>query len=318
MTHSSRTAIAAAFAAVYLLWGSTYLFIKYAVTYLPALGMAGARFLLAGLILYAYGRWRGAEAPRPLHWRSAFLVGVMLMASNAAVAWSERVVPSGVASLLVAVTPCWMVLLEWLGHRGRRPHVGVFAGLIAGLVGVAILIGPGNLSSGGGIDVVGASVLLVGTAVWASGSLYARVAPRPTSPQMLSGMQMICGGGALTVVSFLIGQWHGFSFAATPAIAWWAFAYLVTFGSLIAFSAYMYLLTVTTPARVSTYAYVNPAVAVLLGWAFAGETLTPRMLLASSVIVGAVAMIVTFGASGPPSQALLTTDEFPAASTDAA
>jgi drug/metabolite transporter (DMT)-like permease len=135
---------------------------------------------------------------------------------------------------------------------------------------------------------------------------------------MLSGMQMIAGGAILSVIAAVTGQWRGFSFAATPAIAWWSFAYLVTFGSLIAFSAYMYLLSATTPARVSTYAYVNPVVAVFLGWAFAGETLSARTLVASTVIVGAVALIVSFGATGAPARVTVTTDEYPAASTDVA
>lgn len=318
MTAAPRSKVFAAFCAVYFLWGSTYLFIKYAVAFIPPLGMAGTRFLLAGLILYAYARWRGDEAPRGIHWRSAAIVGVMLMTSNAGVAWSERRIPSGVASLLVAITPCWMVLFDWLGHRERRPHWGVLLGLVAGLVGVAILIGPGDLQGdGAGVNLAGALAIIGGTAIWSAGSLYARKAPRPTSPQLLSGMQMICGGAALSIVSALTGQWDGFSIAETPAIAWWSFLYLLTFGSLIAFSAYMYLLTVSTPARVSTYAYVNPVVAVLLGWAFAGESLTLRMLVASAVIVGAVALIVTFGASGPPSRATLKTDEFPVAATDA-
>ena len=320
--HHSRATIVAAFAAVYLLWGSTYLFIKYAVAFIPPLGMAGARFLLAGLILYAYGRLRGAEPPRGIHWRSAAIVGVMLMTSNAGVAWSERLIPSGVASLLVAVTPCWMVLFEWLAHRERRPHVGVLAGLVLGLVGLGILVGLGNLVGGGGrasggVNLGGAAAIIGGTAVWAAGSLYARTAPRPASPQLLSMMHMICGGAILSVVSALTGQWDGWVWRETPAIAWWSFLYLLTFGSLIAFSAYMYLLTVSTPARVSTYAYVNPVVAVLLGWAFAGETLTLRMLVASAIIVGAVALIVSFGASGPPARATLKTDEFPVAATDA-
>jgi len=316
--NAPRSRLVAAFAAVYLLWGSTYLFIKYAVASIPPLGMAGARFLLAGLILYAYGRWRGAQPPRALHWRSATIVGVMLMTSNAGVAFAERHIPSGVASLLVAITPCWMVLFDWLLHRGRRPHWGVGLGLVAGLVGVGILVGPGELLGGGDIHAWSALALIGGTAVWAAGSLYARSAPRPDSPPMLSGMQMIAGGAILSVIAAITGQWDGFSLAATPAIAWWSFAYLVTFGSLIAFSAYMYLLTATTPARVSTYAYVNPVVAVLLGWAFAGEALSARMLVASSVIVGAVALIVSFGSSGAPARATVTTDEYPAASTDVA
>lgn len=318
MSDPTRSRITLAFAAVYLLWGSTYLFIKYAVASIPPLGMAGVRFLLAGAILYVYARARGQRPPRDVHWRSAALVGTMLMVSNAAVAWSEQYIASGVASLLVAITPCWMVLFDWRGDRERRPSLGVAIGLCAGLCGLVILVGPGSLKGGGGIDRSAALVVIAGTAIWSAGSLIARHAPRPTSPQLLSGMQMLCGGAVLTVVSAVTGQWRGFSVSATPAVAWWAFLYLVTFGSLVAFSAYMYLLTVTTAARVSTYAYVNPVVAVLLGWLFAGESLTPRVIVASAVIVGAVALIVTFGASGAPSRAPIKTDEFPIASTDVA
>lgn len=318
MSDAPRSRIALAFAAVYLLWGSTYLFIKYAVASIPPLGMAGVRFLLAGLILYAYGRARGQRPPRDVHWRSAALVGTMLMVSNAAVAWSVQYIPSGVASLLVAITPCWMVLFDWRGQRERRPGIGVAIGLLAGLGGIVILVGPGSLMGGGGIDGGAALVVIAGTAIWSAGSLYARHLPRPTSPQLLSGMQMLCGGAVLTVFATVTGQWDGFSVSNTPAVAWWSFLYLVTCGSLVAFSAYIYLLTATTAARVSTYAYVNPVVAVLLGWLFAGESLTPRVILASAVIVGAVALIVTFSTTGPPSRSPIKTDEFPIASTDAA
>lgn len=313
-----RTRVLAAFAAVYLLWGSTYLFIKYTVEAIPPLGMAGLRFLLAGLILFGYARLRGAAAPRAEHWRAAALVGVLLMVSNAGVAWSETRIPSGVASLLVAMTPCWMVLFDWAGSRQRRPHLGVLAGLAAGVVGVVILIGPGNVRGSDGIDLLGAGVVLGGTITWAFGSLHARHAPRPESAHLLSGMQMIAGGAVLSVLALATGQWEGFSIAEVPARAAWSFLYLVTFGSIVAFSAYMYLLTVTTPARVSTYAYVNPVVAVLLGWGFAGEALTMRMAIASAVIVGAVALIVTFGTSPAPGTARVHTDEVPAATTESA
>ena len=313
-----RTTVIAAFAAVYLLWGSTYLFIKFTVEAIPPIGMAGLRFLLAGLILFGYGRLRGAAPPRAEHWRAAAVVGVLLMVSNAGVAWSETRIPSGVASLLVAMTPCWMVLFDWAGTRERPPHAGVLAGLVAGIVGVVILIGPGNVRGGESIDLTGAGVVLAGTVTWAFGSLYARRAPRPPSPHLLSGMQMIAGGTVLSVLALLTGQWDGFSIADVPARAAWSFLYLLTCGSVIAFSAYMYLLTVTTPARVSTYAYVNPVVAVLLGWGFAGEALTMRMAIAAAVIVGAVALIVTFGASPKPGTPRVHTGEVPAATTESA
>lgn len=318
MTPSPRATVLGAFGAVYLFWGSTYLFIKYAVASIPALGMAGARFFLAGLILYAFARWRGAERPRGAHWRSAIIVGAMLMTSNAGVAWSEQFIPSGVASLLVAMTPCWMVLFDWKGARERRPHPGVMLGLLGGVAGVAILIGPADLLGGTRIHLPGAAAVLIGTITWSAGSLYARQAPRPPSATLLSGMQMMSGGAILTVLAAASGTWSGFSLAATPPLAIWSFVYLLTFGSIVSYSAYMYLLTVSTPARVSTYAYVNPVVAVLLGWAFAGESLTPRMAIAAGMIVAAVALIVTFGASARSSRrATVHTDEFPAATTDA-
>lgn len=315
---ANRTKVIAAFGAVYVFWGSTYLFIKYTIESFPPLGMAGARFLLAGVILCLIGWWRGAPRPRPEHWRAAAIVGTLLMASNAGVAWSETRIPSGVASLLVAMTPCWMVLFDWGAARKRPPHPGVLVGLATGVAGVLILVGPGQVMGGESIDNVGAVVLLVGTATWAFGSLYARQAPRPSSPALLSGMQMMCGGAVLTVVSLLTHQWDGFSLADASAKSIWSFFYLLTFGSLISFSAYMYLLTVSTPARVSTYAYVNPVVAVLLGWLFAGEALTPRMAVAATVIIGAVALIVSFGAQGPTERVTVRTDEFPIATTDSA
>ena len=240
------------------------------------------------------------------------------MSSNAGVAWSETRIPSGVASLLVAMTPCWMVLFDWAGSHGRRPHAGVLLGLVIGVAGVGILIGPGELLGGEHIDLTAGIALLLGSAAWAFGSLYARRAPRPVSPQLLSGMQMMCGGAALSVLSIATNQWDGYSLAAASTRAIWSFVYLLTFGSLISYSAYMYLLTVSTPARVSTYAYVNPVVAVLLGWLFAGEALTPRMGVAAGVIVGAVALIVSFGAQPTPDRVTVHTDEFPAATTDAA
>lgn len=316
--HPTRGKVLTAFFAVYVLWGSTYLFIKYTVASIPPLGMAGARFLLAGIILFVYARVRGAQAPRPSHWRASALVGVLLMFSNAGVAWSETRIPSGVASLLVAMTPCWMVLFDWASSRERAPHPGVLAGLALGLSGVAILVGPGSLFGGARIDGLAATIVLCGTAAWAFGSLYARKAPRPASPQLLSGMQMICGGAALSTVALMTHQWDGFSFATLPPRAAWSFLWLLTFGSLVAFSAYMYLLTVSTPARVSTYAYVNPVVAVFLGWAFAGETLSTRTVVAAVVIVGAVVLIVTFGASPTSNRAHLHADEVPAGTTDSA
>jgi drug/metabolite transporter (DMT)-like permease len=313
-----RSRVVTAFAAVYVLWGSTYLFIKFTVQTIPPVGMAGVRFLLAGLLLFAIARLRGAAAPVARHWQSAAIAGVLLMTSNAAVAWSVRRIPSGIASLLVAMTPCWMVLFDWAGHPARRPHVGVGAGLATGLLGIVILVGPGHLSNGTSLDLLGTAAVMGGSVLWAAGSLYARKAPRPESSYVLSGMQMICGGAALSLVAALGGQWDGWSLAQTSLLSRFSFGYLVLFGSIVAYSAYMYLLTVSTPARVSTYAYVNPVVAVFLGWLFAGEGLTPRTMVAAAIIVAGVALIVTFGAGPVAASTPLRPDEVPIATTESA
>lgn len=287
----------AGFGALYFFWGSTYLFIRFAVETIPPIGMAGVRFTIAGAALYLWTRWRGAERPTAIQWRSSLIVGALLMCSNACVAFAERRVPSGVASLLVAVTPVWMVTFDWLRGSGERPRLGVVGGLIAGVIGVAILLGPGLTSGGTAVDPLGAAIVLGGTVSWSFGSIYSRHAPRPASALMGSAMHMLCGGLVLLVVSLPIGQFDGFTLAQVSGRSWLGFGYLVIFGSLVGFSSFVYLLRVTTPARVATYAYVNPVVAVLLGWLFAGEEIGFRVAVAAAVIVGAVAAITTF--SGP-------------------
>jgi drug/metabolite transporter (DMT)-like permease len=292
MSTAPRTKLIAAFAALYFVWGSTYLFIRWAVETLPPIGMAGIRFLIAGSVLYAWVRWRGAERPTAIQWRSSAIVGALLMSSNACVAF---LVPSGVASLLVGMTPAWMVLIDWMRPAGHKPRSGVFVGLAAGAVGVLILVGPGQLAGGEPFNLLGAGILVLGSLVWSFGSIYSRHAPRPSQALQGSAMHMLCGGAWLVLVSLATGQFRGFSFAQVSTRSWIAFVYLIIFGSLVGFSAFVYLLRVTTPARVATYAYVNPMVAVLLGWLFADETLSLRVLLAALVIIGAVALITTFG-----------------------
>jgi drug/metabolite transporter (DMT)-like permease len=299
-THGSRTKLLLAFAAVYVLWGSTYLFIRWAVETLPPLGMAGVRFTIAGGVLYLWTRLRDGERPTPAMWRSSAIVGALLMASNAGVAFAEQRIPSGVASLLVGMTPCWFVLLDWLRPGGKKPGPGVVVGLVGGVAGVTILVGPGSMAGGEHFDTLGAAVVLIGSFAWAVGSIYSRHAPRPAMALQGSAMHMLCGGIILTIVSTVLGQYRDFSFAHVSLRSALAFLYLIVFGSLVGFSAFVYLLRATTPARVSTYAYVNPVVAVFLGWAFAGEELTFRVMLAALVIVGAVALITTFGGERRP------------------
>ncbi|MFN8571339.1 MAG: EamA family transporter [Gemmatimonadaceae bacterium] len=290
---AKRSRILAGFASVYVFWGSTYLFIRFAVETLPPIPMAGIRFAMAGAMLYLWTRWRGAEKPTAAMWRASIIVGALLMSSNASVAFAERRIPSGVASLLVAMTPVWMVSFDWWRGSGERPRAGVLVGLVAGIIGVGLLLGPG-LTSGHGIDLLGAGVVLAGSVSWSFGSIYSRHSPRPASALLGSAMHMLCGGLVLTAFSLLTGQFAGFSLDQVSTRSWIGFVYLVIFGSLVGFSSFVFLLRATTPAKVATYAYVNPVVAVLLGWLFADEALTWRVGLAATVIVGAVAAITTF------------------------
>jgi drug/metabolite transporter (DMT)-like permease len=292
--NAPRRHIVAAFAAVYVIWGSTYLAIRYAVETIPPFIMGGTRFVIAGLILYAWSRKRGAEAPTSAQWRAAAVTGVLLLVGgNGAVIWSEQHVASGLVALIVAIVPLWMVALDWLRPGGTRPGRAVFVGLALGLIGLALLIGPDAIAPHGAskIDVREALVPVFGSMLWAGGSIFSRYAPRPSSAQMATGMQMLTGGAAFLVVSLIAGEPRHFSIAAVTTPSLIGYLYLLTFGSLLGFTAYIYLLGATTPAKASTYAYVNPVVAVILGWAVAGEPFTLRMFVAAAIILGAVALI---------------------------
>jgi drug/metabolite transporter (DMT)-like permease len=287
-----RAAVLGAFAAVYVIWGSTYLAIRYAIETLPPFLMAGTRFLTAGAILYLFMRLRGAKAPMRVHWRSAFVLGGMLLLfGNGAVVWAEHRIASGIAALLVAVEPLWIVLLEWLRPGGRRPSGRTVIGVVLGFAGLVILVGPQDLG-GGRVDVLGAIVVVVAALSWAAGSLYSREAPLPGSPFLATAMQMLAGGTLLVVAGLLTGEAGSVDPSTFSARSLGALAYLTVFGSLVAFTAYIWLLGVVSPSRASTYAYVNPLVAVVLGWALAGERLDARVALSAVVIVGAVAMII--------------------------
>src|SRR5690606_10508414 len=282
----SRASVVAAFAAVYTIWGSTYLAILFAIETIPPFLMAGVRFLIAGAVLYAWVRLRGAQRPPRQAWKHALVIGgLLLLGGNGAVVWAEQSVPSGVAALLVASVPFWMVLLDWLRPGGVRPTLGVLAGLLFGFGGIALLVGPGELG-GGGVPPLGAAVLVVGSFAWSVGSIYSRGVPHPEPPLLGTAMEMLCGGALLVAFGLLTGEGARLALDAVTLRSLLALLYLIVFGSLIGYSAYVFLLKVSTPARVSTYAYVNPVVAVLLGWAFAGEPLTLRILTAPAVIVG--------------------------------
>jgi drug/metabolite transporter (DMT)-like permease len=288
-----RGRLIAAFAAVYIVWGSTYLAIRFAVETLPPLLMAGARFVLAGAIVLAWARLRErSPAPTRMDWRTGIISGaLLLLGGNGAVAWAEQRVPSGIAALLVAIVPLWMVLIEWLRPGGRRPALAVFAGVALGLVGLLLLVGPDTLRSDGASNSLGALVLVLASLSWAAGSLFTKWAPRASSGTVGTGTQMLAGGALLLLAGIVSGEPARLDLAHASTRSLLGFAYLVTFGSLIGFTAYVYLLAHTTAAKAATYAYVNPVVAVLLGWAIGHEPVTARTLMAAGVILAGVAII---------------------------
>ena len=292
-----RWLVPLAFGLVYVIWGSTYLAIKFAIETIPPFLMAGSRFLVAGGVLYAAARLLGAPRPAKSEWAPASLVGLfLLLGGNGLVVFGQKTVPSGLASLLVAGVALWMALFEALRPGGKWPSKPVALGLIGGFAGVGLLIGPRN---GGAVDAVGAAAIVGATISWALGSIYARGARLPKSAFIATAVEMMAGGAALLALGFATGQAGQLHLAAITAKSLIAVAYLAVFGSIVAFTAYVWLLSVRPPSLVATYAYVNPVVAVMLGSIFAGEDLTARMIVAAGVIVASVAVITTFSSPRP-------------------
>ena len=285
--HSLSMPVLLAFAAVYLIWGSTYLGIRIAIETLPPFLMAGLRFLIAGAVLYAGLRLSGVARPRSSTWRAALLVGsLMMFGGNGLVTWAQQSVPSAFAALLVGTMPLWMVVLDATVFRGPKPGPWVWAGLLLGIMGVGLLVGP----SEGGVAPAGAALVVLAALSWSFGSLLSRKADLPSSPWLSASMQMIAGGGVLLVAATLTGEWTKLDLQAISARSVVAFAYLVVFGSIMAHSAYLYLLKNASASAVSTYAFVNPVIAMLLGW-ITGETIGTRALIGAGLIVGAVFLI---------------------------
>ncbi|HEX6050057.1 MAG TPA: EamA family transporter [Gemmatimonadaceae bacterium] len=301
----SRVKLIAAFAAIYVIWGSTYLAIKYAVETVPPFFMTGVRFLLAGVMLYGWsvlreraGRSRARVTTAPAAngrraWRDAFIVGALLIVGGTSlVGWAERDVPSGIASLVLATTPLFMVLLESAEAR-TRPAPRVLIGVVIGLAGLGILVAPSFSAGNAGVSLSGVGALVLSALLWSVGALYSRRAALPASPARSTGMQMIAGAMLSIVGGFMLGEHRELSISAITPASLLAVAYLVVAGALVGFTAYLWLMRVSTPSRVATHAYVNPVVAVLLGWAVAGESVTGWTMFAMAVIVAAVVVIVS-------------------------
>jgi drug/metabolite transporter (DMT)-like permease len=300
----ARLLVVLAFAAVYLIWGSTYLGIRVAIESAPPLLMAGSRSVFAGALLYAYARGiRREAAPTPRGWGHAVVIGTgLLLVGNGGVTLAEQYVPSGLASLLIATVPMWLAVLGWLSGIGARPKPLIWFGLTLGLAGVGLLAGGPQTAKGApalvshpGHHSLGIGLLLGAALTWAAASLYAK--KHPIAPNILLGvgMQMLCGGLLLCLAGLLLGEGQTLDWAHISTRSWVAWLYLIGFGSLLGFTAYAWLLQNVEPALAGTYAFMNPVVAVGLGWGFAGEQLTPEMASGAALIVIAVALVVFSG-----------------------
>ncbi len=284
-----------AFAAVYVVWGSTYLAIAWAVEGMSPLLMIGLRSLTAGAVLYAWARSRGSARPMRADWTEALVTGVMLFVTGQAVlAWAETRIASGPAALILATEPVFIALLGWRGgrllrrERGDAPAWSAVAAMVLGFVGIGLLVLPGGT---GGLDLAGAGAATFAAGSWSAGMLRTRARPGITSSGQ-AGMQLLMGGTVLVLLTALTGGPTAFNLRAVDARAFFSFAYLVVFGSVVTYAAYVWLLERVGPSRVSTHAYVNPVVAIALGAALAGEPLGPQLFVATALVLTSVALML--------------------------
>jgi drug/metabolite transporter (DMT)-like permease len=288
----SPTQLVLGFAAIYLIWGSTYLGIRYAVETIPPLLMMGMRHLVAGAVVYAWARWRGARAPQLKHWGYALIAGALLfLGGHGILAWAEQRVPSGLAALLCATLPLWTVLLARIDGTEGRVSMRALGGILLGCGGVALLIGPDMLGQRLGLlAVVGT---LSSTLLWAVGTAYTRRVRMPDSTLLSAAMQMLSGGTLLLLTGLFTGETSGLHLADVTTRSVLSLVYLIVLGSIVAFSVYTWLVSASSPSMLSTYAYVNPVIAVFLGWVFAGEALGARTMVATAVIIAGVILVST-------------------------
>lgn len=281
-----------AFIAIYFVWGTTYLAIKYAVATIPPFLMMGIRSVFAGLVMYTWGRFRGDVNVTQKELPSLVLIGFLFfLIGHGALAWAEQTVPSGVAALLISSEPIIIALFEPLFTKEVRIGKRTMLGMLIGISGIAVLVIPQGFDFKNA-NLLGSLGILLAASSWASGAIYSRVAKLPQSPLITGGLQLLFGGVLLILTSSLMGEWSTFSFSQVTMQSWLGLVYLILFGSIIAFSAYTWLLTVTSATRISTHTFINPIVAVLVGWAFGGEALTGEMLVATVLIVISVYLIL--------------------------
>lgn len=290
---SQKIKVIAAFGIIYFVWGTTYLAIRLAIDTIPPFLMAGIRFTLAGILLYGWSYWRFDKKPGLSDWGKAAIPGIlMFVGGNGILTWSETFIPSGLAALIIATVSIWMVVLDWLFFSKKRPDKITLLGIAIGLAGVAILTGVGNevLINGGSI-IMGIIVLTLASMSWAAGSLVSRNLKSQISLQFIISIQMLAGGLALILIGSIKGEWAEVSFQTISLQSFFAVSYLIILGTLLAYSAYLWLMRVSTPAKVSTYAFFNPLIAVFLGWLLIDEPITLKTIIAASFILISLLMV---------------------------
>jgi len=285
----------AALIAVYIVWGSTYLAIRFAIESIPPFMSAGIRFLVSGALLYLWRRLSGDPAPRKAEWRSASVIGLLLLlGGNGMLVWAEQRIPSGIASLFIATTPLWMVLIDAFRPKGMRANWLTWIGVLIGLIGTALLANPWQThTTSPPLDPIGMGVLIFAALSWSAGSLYSRKATLPSSPLIGTGMEMLVGSLGLFVLSGLVGEWNQLNLSAISLRSLGGLVYLIVFGSWIGFVAYTWLLRNAPTPLVSTYAYINPVVAIFLGSIVAHEPLEGLEIISAAIIIGSVILITT-------------------------
>jgi len=308
MAAPKKFQIVIAFAALYTIWGSTYLGILFAIQSIPPFLMAGVRYLVAGAIMFAIAYAKGVRSSSVSSWLNAAVVGAcLILVGNGGVTIAEKYVATGLASLIVATVPIYMILLTWISGMSPRPRPIIWLGLAGGFIGVALLLGPALRFSGQSTThpAIGMSILLCSSFIWSVGSLYSRRATHgaASSPFFAAAQQMVCGGLLLVLTGTITGEWADFHPGKMSILSIGAFVYLVLIGAVVGFTSYIWLLHHCDPAKVATYAYVNPIVAVLLGAAFAGETFTLRTIIAAALIIGSVALVITVQQLRAPAKA---------------
>jgi drug/metabolite transporter (DMT)-like permease len=305
MTRPSTWKVLLAFSIIYFVWGSTFLAIRMGVREVPPFLLAAMRFLAAGAVLYAWMRARGTPSPTAREWRGASFLAILIFVGDyGLVFWAERRVPSGITAVMLATIPVFMALGEIVFLRTQKLTARLGLALLLGMAGVAVLVGPSRSTSESPVDAMGACALIVAAISWSVAATLTRKVPLPVSKVMSSGVQMLAGGVMLLFTSALLGEFHGFHAQAVSREAWLALAYLTVAGSIVAFTAYVWLIHHESPTKVGTYAYVNPVIAVLIGYFFGGEGIGPRTIVGTFLVLVSVVVITTAPAKKPPTDDL--------------